>query len=47
MSKGQVIITCASRGIGEAIAVELDRRERIGFLTGETIYVDGGHGANL
>jgi NAD(P)-dependent dehydrogenase (short-subunit alcohol dehydrogenase family) len=26
MSKGQVIVTGASRGIGEAIAVELDRR---------------------
>ena len=26
MSNGQIIVTGASRGIGEAIAVELDRR---------------------
>ncbi len=40
MSEEHVIVTGASRGIGAAI------REQIGFLTGETIYVDGGHGVN-
>jgi short-subunit dehydrogenase len=42
MSKGQVIVTGASRGIGEAIAIELDRR---GFDV--AALSRSGQGANL
>ena len=53
MPKGVIVLTGAGRGIGAAIARalasdnwQIARLSPVGYLTGETDYLDGGHGMN-
>jgi NAD(P)-dependent dehydrogenase (short-subunit alcohol dehydrogenase family) len=53
MPKGVIVVTGESRSIGAAIARALASDiwqiaglSPIGYLTGETDYLDGGHGMN-
>jgi NAD(P)-dependent dehydrogenase (short-subunit alcohol dehydrogenase family) len=54
MPKGVIVVTGVTPGIGAAIARarasdkwQIAGLSPVGYLTDETIYLDGGHGMNL